>query len=102
MRVGIVVTDARQGELAQALFEQALQAGHSVRCFLTENGVNLVKEPGFVALAAHAQAHLSLCEHSVERYCADFDLASVADQVIVGGQYQNAELVRNSDQLLCL
>jgi hypothetical protein len=101
MRFGIVVTEQNQGAHATALLQAALRQGWQVRCFLTENAVNLLRDPAFVGLSGeHEQLHLSACEHSMERYCHDIDADGLKDTVVVGGQYQNAELVRNSDRVL--
>jgi hypothetical protein len=100
MKLGVVITDIRQSPLALELMQEALDRTWEVRCFLTDDGVNMVKNPGFIAMAANDQAHFSMCEHSAERYCKDLDLETLGDAVIVGGQYQNAELVHNSDRVL--
>lgn len=100
MRFGIVVTDIRQAVNAANVMKEALSRDWSVRCFLTDDGVNMLKDAPFVQLARNERAHLSVCEHSVERYCQDLDLKVLNDAVIVGGQYQNAELVRNSDRVM--
>lgn len=100
MRFGIVVTDIHQADKAAGLMKEALARGWAVRCFLTDDGVNMLKDEGFMQLARNDRAHLSVCEHSVERFCQDLDLESMKDVVVVGGQYQDAELVRNSDRVL--
>lgn len=100
MRFGIVVTDINQAGQAAALMKEALGRDWNVRCFLTEDGVNMLKDEAFIEAARNERAHLSVCEHSVERYCRDLNLAALQDVVIVGGQYQDAELVRNSDRVL--
>lgn len=100
MRFGIVVTDIKQAGQVTLLLKEALQRGWNVRCFLTEDGVNMLKDEAFIEAVRNEHAHLSVCEYSVERYCRDMDLAALQDVVIVGGQYQDAELVRNSDRVL--
>lgn len=100
MRFGIVVTDETQAEHAACLMKEALGRDWSVRCFLTENGVNMLKDSAFIDMARNPSVHLSVCEMSVERYCHDMPLSEMDDVVIVGGQYQDAELVRNSDKVM--
>jgi hypothetical protein len=51
-------------------------------------------------MAGNELAHFSMCEHSAERYCQDVDLEAFGDDIIIGGQYQNAELVHNTDHVL--
>jgi hypothetical protein len=44
---------------------------------------------------------VSVCEHSIEKHAADtIDIQAHADFVIIGGQYQNAELARKCDKVL--
>ncbi|MBF0218063.1 MAG: hypothetical protein HQL49_00835 [Gammaproteobacteria bacterium] len=100
MRLGIVVTDINQAAQAQCVVKEALAYGWSLRCFLTENGVNMLKDDSFIGLARNHGLHLSVCEHSVARYCHELPLQEISDVVIVGGQYQDAELVRHSDRVL--
>ncbi|HEY9148873.1 MAG TPA: hypothetical protein VIQ22_07660 [Gammaproteobacteria bacterium] len=100
MRFGIVVTDQGQAATAACLMKEALARDWSVRCFLTDNGVNMLKDDSFIEMSRNPSVHLSVCELSVERYCHDMPLDEMSDVVIVGGQYQDAELVRNSDQVL--
>ncbi len=101
MRLGIVITEQNQGAHAITLLQAALRRSWRVRCFLTENAVNLLRDPAFVGLSRdHEQLHLSACEHSMARYCHDLDSESLKDAVVVGGQYQDAELVRHSDRVL--
>jgi hypothetical protein len=100
MRFGIVVTDSSQRQNVADLIAEALRRKWPVRCFLTDDGVNLVRDEAFMQLTGNGVIHLSLCELSVERNCKDLDLEQFSGSLIVGGQYQNAELVRNSDQVL--
>lgn len=101
MRVGIVVTD--EGFLAQAvgMIDAVVARGWECQCFLTDTGVNLLAAPAFVERARARPNSISLCEHSVERYAAGkFDVQALADAVVIGGQYQDAELARKCDKVL--
>ena len=101
MLVGIVVTD--HGFLAHAigLLDAAAARGWDTLCFLTDTGVNLLADPAFVERARARPNSVSLCEHSVERYAAGkFDVQALDDVVVVGGQYQDAELAHKCDKVL--
>lgn len=101
MRLGIVVTDERFGRQALGLARAAVQRGWPVRCFFTDTGVRLVTDPVFADVAQQPGVELALCELSLERYgSGGMDPGRLAEQVIVGGQYQDAELVRHSDKVL--
>ena len=85
MKLGVVITDIRQSQHALEMMQNALERAWQVRCFLTDDGVNMVKDAGFITMARNDQAHFSMCEHSAERFCQDVDIESISDAVIVGG-----------------
>ena len=101
MHLGIVITDESYLSVANGMLDAAAARGWQTQCFLTDTGVNLLADAGFIERAKACPNSVSLCEHSAERYSNGlFDLNVLGDIVIVGGQYQNAELVRNCDQVL--
>ncbi|MBI1424609.1 MAG: hypothetical protein GC149_14275 [Gammaproteobacteria bacterium] len=103
MRLGLVVTDERCGQYAFDLLDAALARGWSVRCFFSDRGVLVLGDSRVSRYLEDSKVMMSLCELSVERYPqAGEVLRRVGDGVLIGGQYQDAELVRNSDQVIVL
>ncbi len=101
MRIGIVVTDQACCAHAIGLIDGATARGWEFRCFLTDTGVNLLADPDFVERAKRHPDSVSLCEHSAERYAlGQYDVKALSEIVVVGGQYQDAELVRKCDRVL--
>lgn len=100
MNLGLVVTDERQSQIVADLMRAALARDWNVRCFLTDNGVKLIQNHQFIDVADQQRVHLSVCEHSIEQCCPEADLEALKDVLIVGGQYQDAELVRHCDKVL--
>ena len=101
MQLGLVITDESYLTHANGLLDAAVARGWDPQCFLTDSGVNLLADAGFVGRARARPNSISLCEHSAAHYAEGrFDLNSLADFVIVGGQYQDAELVRRCDKVL--
>lgn len=101
MRLGIVVTDADYLPAATGLIDAARARDWQAECFLTDTGVMLLADEGFVERARAVPGSVSVCEHSVERYAGGaFDVHALAEDVVVGGQYQDAELVRRCDKVL--
>lgn len=101
MDLGIVVVDDRCAPHAMGFLKAARARDWPTRCFLTDRGVYLLKDPAFRELLDDDGAHFSICELSVERYADDgVSVDGLEDRIVVGGQYQNAELVHNSDQVL--
>ncbi len=103
MRLGLVITDHRYAVAARGLLQAAFLRNWECRCFLTDRGVLLLAEPEFMDSPCVVACTVAVCELSIERY-EDYGLHvnQVDGRVIVGGQYQNAELVKNSDRVFVL
>ncbi len=100
MQLGIVVTDGRYAAEAAGLLREAGERGWATRCFLTDTGVLALRDNAFNQAAAAIPGHVALCELSVERFGAALPPESLAEPIVIGGQYQNAELVHTSDRIV--
>ena len=101
MQLGIVVIDDRNAGHAKGLLKAARKRGWETRCFLTDRGVFLLRDPEFREMLDEGNTHFSMCELSIERYADEgISAEGLEDKIVVGGQYQNAELVHNCDQVL--
>lgn len=101
MRLGIVATNANYANEVAGLVNAARERGWEAECFLTDTGVMLLADDAFLALARARPGSVAVCEHSVERYARDaYDIQALAHDVVIGGQYQDAELVRRCDKVL--
>lgn len=101
MKLGIVVTDQAVVSHVLNVIDSAAERGWSIRCFLTDTGVRLLSDSGFRRRITDGNAQVAVCELSVERYGRDAESASsIPESVVVGGQYQDAELVHESDSVL--
>jgi len=102
MNLGIVVTSENHAEQVLGLLEAAAERGWQLRCFLTDSGVKLFDDPRFVRFCQGGH-WVALCEMSLERYHIDREkMQHRMPDIIIGGQYQDAELVKNSDRVLVL
>lgn len=103
MRFGLVITDDRLGTAAAELLASAQARGWDCRCFLTDRGALLLSAPWFIESPGFRAAAVAVCELSVERYEDEgLRVDNIDPKVVIGGQYQDAELVRNSDCVLVL
>lgn len=101
MKLGIVVTDADYLPIATGLIDAARAREWETKCFLTDTGVMLLADAGFVERAQARPNSVALCEHSAKKYAGGaFDISALADRIVVGGQTQNAELARLCDKVL--
>jgi hypothetical protein len=101
MKLGFCVIDNRYGDAIKGLLRSARLRGWETRCFLTDRGVFLLQDPEFLALVEDAGTHFSVCELSIERYAErGVSGEGLDDRLIIGGQYQNAELVHQCNRVL--
>ncbi len=101
MQLGIVITDETLGADALAVMKAAYARGWGNRCFLTDRGVLMLQESGFCQLMREHGLEVAVCELSMERYAHPAPAeAALMEQVVIGGQYQDAQMVHNSDRVL--
>ena len=99
MKLGVVITGEEMAGPAGDLLQAAADRNHELRCFLTDTGIRAIDHNGVQALVGSNRLQLAVCENSMERFGQTVPPA-VADAVVVGGQYQDAELVRRCDRVL--
>lgn len=101
MILGLVVTDDRYPEEVIALARAGFEKGWTVRCFLTSFGVRMLEYQAFADMTG--DLGISACEHSLKQHSrAESAARELQDRIVIGGQYQNAELTRQSDRMLVL
>jgi len=101
MRLGIVVTDSAYLNIVNGLLNAARGRDLRTECFLTDTGVLLLSDDEFVTHARAVPGSVSVCEHSIERYAEGaLDMHTLAEEIVVGGQYQDAELVSRCDKVV--
>lgn len=102
MILGLVVTDRQHAGTATDLLAQAADRGWELRCFLTDSGVWLVNDAGFMARARQRPLSVAVCKHSLDHFIPDFDVATLAQVVVVGGQFQGAKLAQAAQSIVVL
>lgn len=103
MHIGIVVTDDRYINDAVKLIRAASLNGFETECFLTDRGILLLNFDNFADLVNKINCKVSVCEHSIDRLSETENIEKIKDKfkgIIIGGQYQDAELVRRSDRVV--
>ena len=100
MQLGMLITEATHADNIVAITKAALQRGHSVRLFMADDGVHLVKNGGVMALRKLENVEVSLCDYSAnKRNLGDSD---IPEGVIKGTQYQNSLMHNECDKILVL
>lgn len=98
MLLGLVAANDADEKHFVGLASAAAARGWQCRCFLTDKGVRLLHSAGLLKLAGSGAVQLTVCEHSWEL----FGGGSAAPGVIMGSQYQNAELAHLCDRVIVL
>ena len=100
MKLGVVITNKKYGEIALELLKSASERGWQLRCFLSDSGVQLFDQPTIAEYLSRGH-WMAMCELSLDRYgIAHNQVSEKVPELIIGGQYQDAELVKNSDRIL--
>lgn len=97
MKLGIMLNTgfgSQNATTARRLVEAALEEGHQVSLFLMDEGVYNLN--GFKDLQEKGLA-LSLCAHNAYQRCLE-----KIDGVLFGSQYDWAQIVNESDRVICL
>ena len=103
MRLGIVLTDDRLAPHAAGLAEAAVRRGGELRLVLTDRGVTALGDDRMGRLLGETSVQAAVCELSVDRYADEIPAGCLeAGDIIVGGQYQDAELVRHCARTVVL
>ncbi|MGE0080598.1 MAG: DsrE family protein [Thiohalomonadaceae bacterium] len=98
MKLGVVITEKTLIAPALALMASAADRDFQLRCFLSDSGVKALHDADLQALITLGRVAMAVCEHSMERYGVHVP-EKIKPRVVVGGQYQNAELVRWCDRV---
>jgi hypothetical protein len=98
MRFGLVVIDDASEPHVVGVLSSAMRRRWTCRCFLTDRGVRLLMSPRFQNWLQANPIKVDVCELSWSK----FGSGTHPENVVMGGQYQNAELVRTCDKVLVL
>jgi len=96
MRLGVTITTEEFGGYATGLLAAASGRGWECRCFLTDTGARLLRYVPFQKLIESGRVSACVCELSWER----FGDGEPPPWAVMGGQYQNAELVHQCDKVV--
>ncbi len=100
MHIGIVITDDRYMNNAINLLRTASLKGFETECFLTDRGILLLNSANFTDLTDQIGCKVSVCEYSIDRLGETKNIEKFKDKTVIGGQYQDAELVNRSDKII--
>lgn len=100
MRIGVVITDDKYINDAIGLLKTASSRGFETVCFLTDRGILLLNFDNFTDFVDKINCEVSVCEYSIDRLGETKNIEKFKDKIVIGGQYQDAELVSRSDKVI--
>lgn len=100
MQLGMLITEATHADNIVAITKAALKRGHSVRLFMTDDGVSLIRHDGVMALRKLENVEVSLCDFSANK--RNFGDSDIPEGVIKGTQYQNSLMHNECDKILVI
>lgn len=100
MKLGILInTDKRAADVI-GLTEAAVLKGHEVVLFMMDAGVRFLHNPSITALHKLPGVSLSFCSYSAEQL--DVSTKGLPKIITSGSQFNNAEMVKNTDRVIVL
>lgn len=93
--LGVMVTRAASRDLLQGLLERAVELGIGIHVFFTDEAVSLLNDAAWVDNLP--EGSYSACDVSAQRLGVH-----PSSRVVMGGQYQNAIMVRDAARVVTL
>ena len=100
MKLGIVITTTKHLDKIIGITHAANAKGHEVSIFVMDEGVKLLRDPGFTQLCTLDNVVMSHCSHSAGEQ--DVDVSGVSKEIVSGSQYNNAMMNNQSDRVIVL
>ncbi|MCL4491352.1 MAG: hypothetical protein M1510_05520 [Nitrospirae bacterium] len=100
MKLGILVNKDKNLDHIIGITEAAAGKGHEVAIFAMDEGVRLLREPGFAGLHKIQDVAVSFCDHSTHVFGVSKD--GLPEEILCGSQYNNAVMNHDSDRVIIL
>lgn len=94
--LGIMITRHANGEHITGVVKAARRAGHPVRIFLTDEGVNFTRDRAFLELLELDGVEVAACDH----ICEVLGIQEKVGNITYGSQYDNAGMLHDSERVL--
>lgn len=94
--LGIMITRYACLEHIAGVVKAARKAGHPVRIFLTDEGVNFTRDRAFIELLDLDGVEAAACDH----ICEALGIREKVGGITYGSQYDNAGMLHDSERVL--
>jgi hypothetical protein len=99
MKLALLITTDKYKNHVENILDSAERLGYEIRCFMMDDGVNLLNDAGYIYKLKKANAAVSLCEYS----CSIRNINERVDGFEYASQYENATILnelKTEDRLL--
>lgn len=100
MKLGILVNTDKHASKVAGLTKAAHSKGHEVILFLMDTGVKLLHNPSITALHKIPRVSMSFCQYSAD--VLGVSNKEPAEGIAPGSQYDNANMIKNTDRVIVL
>ena len=100
MTIGILVNTDKNLEAVKGITEAALRKGHRVIIFAMDEGTKLLEDKSFTDLSQPEDVEMSFCDHSAQ--LLGVNTSDTPERIIVGSQFNNSKMVKDSDRVIVL
>jgi len=95
-QLGILITKYANLDHIAGVVKAAIQAGHPVRIFVTDEGVKFTRDQEFLGLLDLDSVKVTVCDHM----CEVLGVKEKAAGITYGSQYDNAGMLHDSERVL--
>ena len=95
-KLGILITRYANLDHISGVVKAAIQAGHPVRIFVTDEGVKFTRDRNFLELLDLDGVEVAVCDHM----CEVLGVKEKAAGITYGSQYDNAGMLHDSERVL--
>lgn len=98
MDIGFLITNSEYGSAIFELADAALKRGHSIRLFMTDEGVNLLPNKRLHEFIGKDRVEISFCNYSSQNH--KVDESALPSGMTSATQYQNSLMHNECDRVL--
>lgn len=99
MKLAILITTDKYKDHVDNILSSAKDMGYEIKCFMMDDGVNLLNDKKYVGKLKELNADVSLCDHS----CSIRNINEKVEGFLYASQYENASMINaltDGDRLL--
>ncbi|RZV36603.1 MAG: hypothetical protein EVJ48_10235 [Candidatus Acidulodesulfobacterium acidiphilum] len=91
MKLALLITTDKYKDYLEKIINSAKKSGYELKCFIMDDGVNLLNDSGFVGKLKEAGSDVSLCEYS----CSIRSIHEKIEGFLYASQYENASIINS-------